>query len=475
MTLRTKAPEPRDRGPLDETSLGRLRRSFRGDLILPVDVAYDQARQVWNALVDHRPAIICRCLGVGDVSSAITFAREQGLEISVRGGGHSVVGHAVVDGAVVVDLTRMRGVDVDATRGQARVQGGAWIADLDREAQHFGLATPGGQVPDTGVGGLTLGGGYGWLARRHGLTCDNLVGADIVLADGSLVRASEEEHPDLFWAIRGGGGNFGVATTFDLVLHPLTHHVSFADIYYRSAEAPAAMRAFRDVLASAPDDLTLWAWTGRASSTTPVPEDQVGQLMTAVGWVWTGENPADGKAHGSPLHRAGRPVAEIVESVPYVTLQTGAGLDRPRERNYWKASFMSRLSDATLDALLAGVEAADHGENLAFGEMIALGGAISRVGEDETAFSHRSAVVDFLSVSGWTDIAEDDARIAAARSIWESVAHLDSAGVYVNNLGAEGQARVREAYGAEKYDRLVTVKRTYDPDNVFHHNQNIRP
>ncbi|MGH2454717.1 MAG: FAD-binding oxidoreductase [Candidatus Limnocylindria bacterium] len=476
MGLRTKEPRPVDSAELQSSDLERLHATFRGQLVLPTDQAYDQVRQVPNAMVDHRPALFCRCLGVADVSAAIGFAQERELDVAVRGGGHSVVGHSVADGAVVVDLSLMRGVEIDARRRVARVQGGAWIADLDREAQHVGLATTGGLVPDTGVGGLTLGGGYGWLARRHGLACDNLLRAELVLADGSAVTASPTENRDLFWAIRGGGGNFGVVTAFEFRLHPLDHPVASGEAYYRQSDGAAALRAFRELLDAAPDDLTLWAWSGIGSDEVPVPAECHGRPVIGVGWVWTGEDPAEGRRLGEPLHAAGAPVAEPVTTMSYVALQSGpAGLDRPRRRVYWKASFLGALSDATLAAFLEGPAAANDGAALAFGEMIALGGAIGRRDESEAAYSHRSALVDFLGVASWTDAGEDAARMSAARSIWETVADTGEVGVYVNNLGAEGPDRVRAAYGPAKLDRLVAIKRRYDPSNVFRHNQNIVP
>jgi FAD/FMN-containing dehydrogenase len=475
MGLRTR--EPRTPGAeLQPTDLDRLRARFRGQLILPVDAAYDDVRRVSNATVDHRPALLCRCLGVADVSAAIGFARERSLEVAVRGGGHSVVGHSVAEGALVVDLSLMRGVEVDRTRMTARAQGGAWIADIDREAQHVGLATTGGLVPDTGVGGLTLGGGYGWLARRHGLTCDNLVRAELVLADGSAVAASPIDHPDLLWAIRGGGGNFGVVTSFELQLHPLDHPVATGDVYYAGGDRRAALEAFRELLAEAPDDLSLWAWSGIGSPDIPVPAPCHGQPVVGVGWVWTGEEPDAGRRLAAALHEAGTPVAETVETMSYVALQSGpAGLDRPRRRVYWKSSFLSALTDEALTAFLEGAAQANTGKALAFGEMISLGGAIGRRAEDDAAYGHRDALLDFLGVASWTDPAEDAARMAAARSIWESVARTGVAGVYVNNLGAEGRERVRDAYGVEKYERLAAIKRRYDPENVFRHNQNIDP
>ncbi len=476
MTLRTKDPELAHGAPVSDSALATLKQTFRGQLIQPDDAGYDAARQVWNAMIDHRPVLVARCLGVADVVSTIGFAREHGLDLSVRGGGHSIVGHSMVDGSVVVDLSLMRGVRVDRRARRARVQGGAWIADLDRETQHFGLATTGGLVADTGIAGLTLGGGYGWLARRFGLAADNVRGAEVVTADGSVRDVSADEHPDLFWALRGGGGNFGVATELEFELHPFGPMVSSGDVYYQHADGMAALRAFRESLADAPDELYLMAFAHAADERTPVPEEHRGRPIVGLSWAWLGDEPRDGERVAQPLHGAGRPIAQFINSMTYVALQTGperpAG---PRTRAYWKASFLSDLSDDILEGFLGASLEANRSGPRASGEIISMGGAVGRVGEDDTAYSGRDALVDFLAVSGWTDPAEDATRIAAARGYWEAVTAGGSTGVYVNNLGSEGQGRVVEAYGAAKYARLAEVKRRYDPDNVFHHNQNIAP
>ncbi len=350
------------------------------------------------------------------------------------------------------------------------------IADLDRETQHFGLATTGGAVPTTGLGGLTLGGGYGWLARRFGLACDNLRSAEVVTADGSVLTASEEKHPDLFWAIRGGGGNFGVVTSFEFELHRFGPMVASGDVFYRYEDGVAALGAFRDLLVQAPDELYLVAAVAMAAEDTPVPEEFRGRPIVTLTWIWVGDRAHDGERIAQPLHRAAKPVAQFVNSMTYIQLQSGPdGLDRPRRRMYWKSSFLNDLSDEALRTSLDATVEANDGRNLAAAEMLSMGGAIGRVGEEETAYGHRDALVDFLAVAGWTDPAEDDDRMAVARRVWEGVAGRGAGGVYVNNLGSEGQDRVREAYGDLKYARLARIKARYDPDNVFRHNANIRP
>jgi FAD/FMN-containing dehydrogenase len=474
MGVRTKDLDLGRGVDLTGSSLDRLRRTFRGSLVSPDEPHYDATRRVHNAMVDHRPALIARCLGAADVASTIAFAREQGVDVSVRAGGHSIVGHSTM-GVVVVDLSLMRGVRVDAPRQRAHVQGGAMFADLDRETQHFGLATTGGLVTSTGVGGLTLGGGYGWLARRFGLACDNLRWAEVVTADGAVIEASREHNPDLFWALRGGGGNFGVVTVFEFGLRPFGPAVTLGDIFYRADDGLAALRSFRDLLVAAPDDLYLAAGVAIASEAMPVPEEWRGTPIVNITWAWVGESPDGGTQLAAPLHRAGTPIAETVTTLPYVELQTGPGLERPPRRLYWKSSFLPELSDDLLGTFLEATIDLNGGRDLIHGEMLSMGGTIARVSEDEAAYAHRDALVDFLAVAGWQDPAEDDLRLAAGRELWRRVAGVGGRGVYVNNLGSEGHERVREAYGPAKYERLAAIKARYDPENVFHHNANILP
>jgi len=452
-----------------------LRGTFRGELLLPGDDGYDPARQVYNAMVDRRPALIARCLGVADVAAAIAFGRTAGLEISVRGGGHSVSGHAVVDDGLMIDLSLMRAVQVDPERMVASVQGGALLMDLDREAAHFGLATPAGLVADTGVGGLTLGGGYGWLARRYGLTCDNLLAAEVVLADGSLLTASADQNPDLFWALRGGGGNFGIVTTFDLQLHRFGPMVWTGDLYFRVEDGMAALRGFRDLLPEAPDELFLMAYVIHATADVPVPEEHRGHAVVGVSWVWVGHDPDEGERAAAPL-RVVTPIAEVVQPMTYVALQSFALTpERVGKRHYWKSSLLADLPDAAIEAWLQGAAEANRSGPTMFAEMMSMGGAIARVGDDETAYGNRHAIVDFITGATWTDAAEDEQHMSAARDVWQAVSAHGSSGVYVNNLGSEGEDRIRAAYGASKYERLAAIKARYDPDNVFHLNQNIRP
>lgn len=474
MGIRTKDVELIRELAVAGSRFDELRKNFRGHLITPTDGGYDQARHVWNAMVDHRPALVARCRGAADVAETLAFARDASLDISVRGGAHSIVGHSV-QGQVVIDLSLMRGVRVDPGLQIAEAEGGAIIADLDREAQWFGLATTGGLVGSTGVGGLTLGGGYGWLARRFGLACDNLRSVELVTADGSLVHASAEVEPDLFWAIRGAGANFGVVTRFEFELHPFDHAVPSGDVVYGGHDGLAALKAYRDVLATAPNELYLVATAGIAGETIPVPEDHHGRPFVMLSWAWLGDDPARSQDLSAPLYRAGTPIAEERQSLPYLQLQGGPQMDRERRRLYWKSSFLRDLSDEVLRTFLESAIEASSGRRRLHGELVSMGGAIAEVGEDATAYAHRSAMVDFLAVTSWTDPAEDESRLEGGRSLWTRVSDLGGRGVYVNNLGSEGQERVREAYGPAKYERLSRIKTRFDPDNIFHHNSNIQP
>jgi FAD/FMN-containing dehydrogenase len=476
MAVRTKDPALVGGVAPTSSAMETLRRGFGGRLILPGDPDYDAVRRLQNRMLDRRPALVARCAGVSDVVRALAFAREQHREVTVRSGGHSVVGHSVIDDAVVIDLRDLRDVRVDPRRRRARVRGGASIGDLDRETQRLDLATTGGFVATTGVGGLTLGGGYGWLARRFGLACDALRSAEVVTADGDVVTTSLDEEPDLFWAIRGGGGNFGIVTDFEFELQPFGPLVSTGDVYYRFEDGRAAMHAFRDVLVAAPDELALFADIGMASAPTPVPEEYHETVIVTLSWAWVGDDPKDAERHVRPLHTAAKPIAEHLDSQPYVALQGGLiePSERPDRRFYWKSSFIRDVSDAFLEAFLDGTRDVSAKGARLFGEVIAMGGAISRVDPNATAYRHRDALLDFLAVSSWDEPADDEPRMAAARRLWQTVADSGAQGVYVNNLGGEGADRVREAYG-DHYDRLAQVKARYDPDNVFRHNSNIVP
>jgi FAD/FMN-containing dehydrogenase len=452
--------------------LARLRHRFQGQVLLPDEDGYQQARQVWNAMVDRRPAVVARCASPADVAAAIGFARAHDLELGVRGGGHSVLGIAVPEGGLMVDLTPLRAVQVDPARRRAWVQGGALLGDLDRAAQASGLATTAGNVSHTGVGGLTLGGGMGWLARRFGLACDNVARFQVVTADGELLHASESENPDLCWGLRGGGGNFGVVTEFEFDLHQVGTAALVADLWYPPQAAAAALRHWRELIAEAPRQATMTAWVGTTGTMPGLPPEVGNRPMAAVGYVWVGD-PDQGRRLLPALRAAAPPVAERVQELSYLELQRLEDeQQRHRLRRYWKGHFLRELPDGAIDAFLG------RGDGdpamLPAGSLQSYGGAVAEVGDADTAFGHRDALVEFVAVASWTDPAEDPPRMAAARRYAAAVEPFAS-GVYVNALTDEGETGIRRAYGADKLARLAELKDRYDPDNVFHLNHNIRP
>ena len=448
-------------------------RRFRGELLRPGDAGFDQARQVWNARVDRIPALIARCTGEADVGAALCYARGHGLEVSVRGGGHSVAGLAVADGAVMVDLSPMRGLRVDADARRAWVDAGCLWSEVDGRTQQAGLATTGGVVSHTGVAGLTLGGGNGWLARRHGLACDNLISARVVTAEGDVVLVDENHDPELFWGLRGGGGNFGVVTSFEFRLHPVGPVVLGASAYYAFDDGPAVLRRFSELVADAPDEDTWMAGLGAAPAVPYLPDHCHGRPIVAVSLVSVGDVD-DARRRARSLQRLAPSLAEFVEPVPYTVLQQQADDgQRHGQRQYWKSHYLWDLPDAAIGDLFSALSAPS--DTPASASLLALRGAIARVDETDTAYSHRNAAFDFMTTTTWTDAAADDERVEGARRLAEAMTPYAPGGVYVNNLGMEGSDRVRAAYGAAKYERLVTLKDRYDPDNVFHLNQNIRP
>ncbi|MGN9783417.1 FAD-binding oxidoreductase [Nonomuraea sp. ZG12] len=442
---------------------------FDGRLLTPGDVGYDTARTVWNAMVDRRPRMIVRASGVADVVAAVRLARELDLEIGVRCGGHNVAGFAVPDGGLMIDLTPMGGVRIDQTRRRARVQGGALLGALDRASQAYGLATTAGNVSHTGVGGLTLGGGMGWLARQHGLACDNVVSYTMVTAEGDVVTASRIENPDLFWGLRGGGGNFGIVTEFEFRLHHTGTRTLVAEFDFRAEDTVPVIEGWRDLNAVAPRQATFTAGVGSGPA---------GPIAT-LGYVWVGD-PAEGRRLLPAMRALGRPVASRVTTPSYLELQqrddsTGGHT----YRRYSKGHYLRRFPTAAIEAfLLRGGTDLSASPYLPSVGLQAHGGAIADVPEADAAFSHRGTMFEFGAGSRWTDPAEDDARMGAARAAGASLEPYAS-GVYVNSLTADeladGQRGVRRAYSAAKLARLTAVKTAYDPANVFHLNQNIRP
>ena len=448
---------------------------FRGDLVTPDDEGYDDARAIWNGTVDRRPRLIARCTGTADVAAAVRCARDRGLEIAVRGGGHNVAGTAVCDGGIVVDLSAMRAVAVDPVGRTADVQGGALWGDVDHETQAHGLATPAGIVSHTGVGGLSLGGGIGWLMRRHGLTVDNLVGAEVVTAAGDVVRASADEHPDLFWALRGGGGNFGVVTSFRFALHPVGPSVLAGPVFWPAEDTAEVLRFYRDVAAGAPDELGTIVRLGTIPPLPAIADDLHFRPAVAVSCCYAGPVD-DGQRAVRALRRFGTPLVDLVGPKLYVDHQRGIDATVPHGWHYyWKAADLTGLSDPVIDVV------AEHAFRAAsprtYTAMFHLGGAVARVARDATAYAGRAAAHNIIVDAVW--LPDEDDTVGVAEAAWArnfvDALRPHHTGVYMNFLDADEGTRVYDAYGDATYERLAEIKAKYDPDNVFHHNQNIRP
>ncbi len=457
---------------LQATRIGELRDRSNGEVLLPDDAEYDTARRVWNGAIDKRPAVILRCADVSDVVRGVTFAKESGLPLSVRGGGHNIAGSAVCDGGIVVDLSKMRSVAVDPDRRRVTVEGGATLADVDAATQAHGLATPVGINSTTGIAGLTLGGGFGWLSRKHGMTVDNLESAEVVTAAGELIYASATEHPDLFWALRGGSGNFGVVTRFEFRLHSVGPDLLSGLIVYPALQTKSVLRRYRDFLETAPDELAVWVVLRKAPPLPFLAPAVHGQEIVALAFLYAGD-PKRGETLIGPVRRLGTPVGEGVGVQPYVSWQQAFDpLLTHGARNYWKSHNLLTLDEGLLDAIATYVEALPSPHCEIF--IAALGGATTRPSAKSTAYAHR-ATRFVMNVHGrWEDPNDDERCVRWARDFFAASAPYASDGVYVNFMTADEGDRVRAAYGSN-YDRLVKIKRKYDPTNLFHVNQNIQP
>lgn len=454
------------------SDIDTLRDLFRGPLIGPGDPSYDSARAVQNGMIDRRPALIARCADAADVIAAVGLGRDRGLEVSVRGGGHNVNGFAVNDGGLVIDLSAMTGVRVDAAARTARVAGGATWGDLDRAAHAYGLATTGGIISTTGVGGLTLGGGIGHLTRGCGLSCDNLLSADVVTADGRLVVASEQSHSDLFWALRGGGGNFGVVTSLEFRMHPV-HTVLGGPIFYEMSQVRELLAAYRDFMHDAPDELGAFFGFHLAPPLPFIPADRVGEPMCAIVVCYTGDHEAGTKLI-RPLLEMGPPVGHHVGPMPYPALQ-GAfdALIPPGLRHYWKAEFVNDLTEDVIDAHAEFAPGVPHVSSAV--HIYPIDGAAGRIERDASAFSYRDARYATVIAAMYPDPAQDDANRAWVRDYWSALRPSSAGGAYVNfTMRDEGPERVADGY-RDNYQRLRLIKAAYDPANLFHHNQNIPP
>jgi FAD/FMN-containing dehydrogenase len=469
LTVRTLDASTR-RIPRD--ALTALRGRLRGAVAAPGEDGYDQACAIWNAMVDRRPGLVVRCLGASDVINAVKLAGDERLLLAVRSGGHNIAGNAVCDGGLLIDLSLMKSVRVDPASRTARVEPGATLADFDKEAQAFGLATPLGINSTTGVAGLTLGGGFGWTTRKFGLTIDNLVSADVVTADATLVRASEKEHEDLFWALRGGGGNFGVVTSFEFKLHPLGPEVLSGLVVHPLERASELLPEFCRIAKAAPDELTIWAVMRKAPPLPFLPAEWRGREVLIFAACYSGDM-TDGEKALKNLRALGEPIADVISPHPFAGWQTAFDpLLTPGARNYWKSHDFADLTEAAIKAILKAVRTLPSPECEVF--IAHVGGAMARVAANATAWPNRNAHFIMNAHARWRDKAQDAASIAWARQLFEATTPFASGSVYVNFMPEDENDRVEKAYGAN-HRRLAEIKRRYDPDNLFRVNQNIRP
>ncbi len=457
-------------------AVASLRSGLRGSALTPDDEGYNAARAVWNAMIDRRPRLIVRCRGVADVMDAVRFAGDHQLPASIRCGAHNVAGHAVCDDGVMIDLSLMRSVRVDPATRRARVEGGCIGADMDRETQAFGLATPGGLISDTGVGGLTLSGGIGWLRSRHGLAVDNLLGADVVTADGRLVRASADENPDLLWALRGGGGNFGVVVDFEFALHPVGPTLMFAAPIYPLSAGAGPIRFWRDFLADKSDVVSSLVEFSTVPESADFPQEYWGQRVFTIAAVYAGDAD-EGARMLQPLREQGELVADFSGQMSYCAVQKMFDTIIPfgRHRCYWKSHLLADLPDAMIELALANAERAPSDRSLS--SLWNFGGATAAVAAQATAFGDRSMGWMYSLDSIWNDAAEDKVNLDWTRKAWETCRPYAQQGrLYLNfaGLGEDGVALVKDAYG-ENYSRLAAIKAKYDPTNLFRFNQNIEP
>jgi FAD/FMN-containing dehydrogenase len=443
--------------------VAELTRGLAGSALGPDDAGYDEARRLWNGMIDRRPGLIVRCAGADDVARCVDFARDHDVLLAVRGGGHSFPGFSMCDGGLVIDLSGLRGIQVDATSRTARVEAGATWAEVDAATYAHGLAVTGGQISNTGVAGLTLGGGIGWLARPFGLTSDSLLSVDIVTADGQQRKASDSDSPDLFWGLRGGGGNFGVVTSFEFRLHPLSDPVLGGQLAYPLRSAGEALRFIRQFAAEAPDALTL---------TPAFLHTPDGQQAFGIALCYAGP-PEEGEQAIKPLREYGPPVEDMVGPMTYLAVQSMLDPATPPGLRYYMRSYLlDEISDGVIDTVVEAFPRVPSSRSLVV--LPQVGGAIGQLPDDASAYRHRRAAFSFTGFSIWDDPAQDEPNVAWARQLGDAVAPYSS-GVYVNELSDEGEDRVRAAYGAETYGRLAALKRTYDPTNLFRLNQNIKP
>lgn len=475
MTDLLRTPVMEAETTLLESQIMAFRADFRGAVLTATDAEYDEVRQLWNGMHDKRPAIIARCTGVADVIAAVNFARENQLLVAVRGGGHNAAGTGSCDGGIMIDLSLMNGVHVDLNTRTVHAQGGATWGEVDRETQVFGLATPGGVVSTTGIGGLTLGGGLGHLRRKHGLTIDNLVSVDIVTASGEFLHASESENADLFWGIRGGGGNFGVVTSFEYRLHPVGPEVMLAAPWYPAEQAKEVLKFWREYMESAPEELSGLADFWTVPAIPGFPEEHYGKRVIILPAVYSGPM-EEGQRVVQPLREIGTPIIDLTQPIKYTQVQQMFDPFFPKGelKYYFKSRYLNGLDDSTIDAIIE--RAVNPPDPRILVALWHLGGAMRKVAAHQTAFGTRNAPF-LLSVDAiWENAKDTDRVIAYARGFLDAMKPYSPGGLYVNfaGLGEEGDALVRDAYNAN-YERLVALKNRYDPINLFRVNMNIKP
>lgn len=472
MSFRVATTNGSDR-TFDDADVKKLKDGFAGRVLTQGDAGYDEARTIWNAMIDRRPALVARCANSEDVKRAVDFAREHDLLLSIKGGGHNIAGNAVCEAGFMIDLSAMNSVRIDENERIANVGPGAKLADFDREAQAYGLATPLGINSTTGVAGLTLGGGFGWLSRKYGMTVDNLISADIVTADGKTVRASETENPDLFWGIRGGGGNFGVVTNFEFRLFSVGPDVLTGLIVFPFDQAKDVLVKYRQFIKDIPDDLNVWVVLRKAPPLPFLPEEAHGKEVVIFAIFYAGD-PAEGEKLIEPLQSFGTPYGQFIGVQPYVNWQQAFDpLLTPGARNYWKSHNFAELSDGAIDTAIKYVKQLPSPHTEIFFGLI--GGQASRVPSDATAYSQRDALFAVNVHGRWETPEEDEKCIAWSREFFEASAPFATGGVYVNFMTQDETTRVSSAYKPEVWKRLVDLKSKWDPTNLFRMNQNISP
>jgi hypothetical protein len=452
--------------PSSDAAVEDFRSRLRGTLLQPVDYEYDAVRTIWNAMIDRKPELIARCVSASDVITALQFGKEHKMEMTIRGGGHNVSGNCIVDGGLMIDLSQMKSIRIDPGARTAQVEPGVVWGEFDQEAQAFGLATVGGTVSHTGVAGLTLGGGFGWLAGKHGMTIDNLLSADVVTADGRLLHASQDENPDLFWALRGAGANFGIVTSFQFRLHPVGSQILGGMVLYPVDQAGDMLRFYRELLQTAPDELTTYA----AILTGPD-----GVQVAAMAVCYSGDL-EDGERAVAPIRQFGNPIVDLIRPMPYVEQQQLLTQAAPYGRmNYWQSGLSRNLSDGAIETITSIAPSVPSPYTVFV--LAGNSGVAGTVGPEQTAFYHRSAIYNSMILSAWEDPADNERNIQWTREFAAAMRPHLSGGVYVNDLNdprEEGERRIHEAYGGN-YERLVALKSKYDPNNIFRHNQNITP